>query len=217
MRRAWVVALGLMGAPAWADEAASVGGVGASVDGAGAGASAPAVRLRLDTTATWGIGGQMFLGGAAHLSAQVRAWEAALASGSFDVGVQLAYGNEATFLAPWIDRETTSGATHRVQAVVVVGTTFQMGPQQRVSLGLQWFAGLNHWRSDYTVNIDEIGLDEAAVVSRNLAVTGGQVTLAGRLSERVGLVLVLQAPIPVPSSYAVGMVSVGLGPVFWVR
>jgi hypothetical protein len=181
------------------------------VDGTGG------VHLRLDTSATWGIGGQMFLGGQAHLGCQIPAWRTARASGTFDVGAQLAYGNEALFLAPWIDRETTSGATHRVQAVVVVGTTFHMGPEQRVSLGLQWFGGLNHWRSDYTVTIDEIGLDESAVVTRNLAVTGGQVTLAGRLSERVGLNLVLQAPLPLPSSYAVGLASIGVGPVFYLK
>lgn len=173
------------------------------------------VHLRLDTAASWGIGGQMFLGGQVHLAAQTPVWTGRTASATVDAGLQLSYGNEATFLAPWIDRETTSGATHRVHTVAVAGVTFHAGAQRRVSVGLQWFAGLNVWRSDYRVTVDTI--DERAVVQRLLPVTGGQVTIAARLSERVGVNLFLQAPLPTSSSYAVGLASLGVGPVFYLR
>jgi hypothetical protein len=175
------------------------------------------LHLRLDTDATWGIGGQMFLGAQAQLTGYAGVWRGARATGSLDVGLQLAYGNEATFLAPWIDPETTTGATHRVQLVATLGHTFHMGPQRRVSLGLQWFAGWNHWRSDYAMTIEEADIDEQAVVVRNLVTTGGQVTLAYRASKHVGVNLVITAPVPTPSSYAVGMVSVGVGPTFYLR
>ena len=174
-------------------------------------------HLRLDTAASWGIGGQIFLGAQAHLASQTPVWTGAHATATVDAGLQLSYGNEATFLAPWVDRETTSGATHRVDTVAVAGVTFHAGPQRRVSVGLQWFAGLNVWRSDYTLVVPEAGIDEHRVVQRLLPTTGGQVTIAGRLSERVGVQLFLQAPIPTPSSYAVGLASLGVGPVFYLR
>ncbi len=175
------------------------------------------VHLRLDLAPTWGIGGQMFLGAQAHLSAQTAVWSGSKAAATFDAGLQLAYGNEATFFAPWIDRETTRGATHRVHTVAVAGLTFHTGRERRVSVGIQWFGGLNVWRSDYRVTIDDIDLDERAVVQRLLPVTGGQVTIGARLSERVGVHLFMQAPVPTSSSYAVGLASLGVGPTFYLR
>ncbi|HMV65607.1 MAG TPA: hypothetical protein PKA64_02060 [Myxococcota bacterium] len=181
------------------------------------GTDAHPVHLRLDTAASWGIGGQMFLGGQVHLAAQTPVWTGKTASATADAGLQLAYHNEATFLAPWVDRDTTTGAGHRVHAVAVAGVTFHAGPQRRVAVGLQWFAGLNVWRSDYAVAIPEADIDAHEVVQRLLPVTGGQVTIAARLSERVGIDLFMQAPIPTSSSYAVGLAALGIGPVFYLR
>ena len=175
------------------------------------------LHLRLDTAASWGIGGQMFLGAQVHLAGQVGVWNTGRGTGSFDFGLQANYGNEATFLAPWIDRETTTGATHRVQLVATVGHTAHVGPQRRFSVGVQWFVGWNHWRSQYAVDLAEAGVQEKAVVQRDLLTTGGQVTLGYRISRHVGVNLFMAAPLPTPSSYAVGLASLGLGPTFYLK
>lgn len=174
-------------------------------------------HLRLDTAATWGIGGQMYLGTNVHLQGQNTVWASKKATGTVDVGLQVAYGNEAIFLAPWIDPDTTSGATHRVQLVGTFGHTFHAGPQRRVAVGMHVFAGWNHWRSDYAIRMPSVDVQGQAVVSRDLFVAGGQLTLACRISEVVGIHLVIAAPLPTPSDYAVGMFGLGIGPTFYLR
>jgi hypothetical protein len=176
-----------------------------------------AVHVQLDTAATWGIGGQMFLGANAHGRALFPLWDGGGATGSLDLGLQLAYGNEATFLAPWIDRDHVRGAGQRVQAVLTLGHTFHAGKQRRTGVGLHAFVGLNHWRSAYSLEIPEVDVSGSAVVSRNLPVVGGQLTVSQRLSKHVGLNLVISAPFPTASSYAITLASIGLGPTFYLR
>jgi hypothetical protein len=173
-------------------------------------------HLRLDTDAVWGIGGQMYLGAQAHLSGYTAVWTAPGATGSIDLGVQAHYGNEATWLAPWIDPDEVSGATHRVQVVGTVGHTFHLGTRRRWSLGLAWYAGWNHWRSDHGVTYAAEDVHGHDVVTDDLFVTGGQVRVGWRVHRHVGLDLVVGAPVPTASSYAVTLANVGLGLSFFV-
>lgn len=174
-------------------------------------------HVRLDTSATWGIGGQMFLGADVAAHAERAMWTRGRTTGTVDVGGVVDYGNEATFLAPWIDRDTTTGATHRVQVMGLFGTTFHGGPDHRVAFGVHVLAGVNHWRSAYRVDAPDVGLDDDAVVARTLPVVAARLTLAGRVSERVGLQLWVSAPLPTSSSYAIGLGSLGFGPTFYLR
>jgi hypothetical protein len=175
------------------------------------------VHVRLDTDATWGIGGQMFLGASAHGTAYVGAWKSKRATGSVDFGLQLAYQNEPTFLAFWIDPEQVKGATHRVQALATVGHTFHMGGKRQVALGLHWFAGLNHWDSAYSLDYNQEDVHGKASVKDDLFVTGADVALAYRFSKHVGVNLALQAPMPTASSYAITFGSIGLGLTYYLR
>lgn len=173
------------------------------------------VHLRLDTAATWGIGGQMFLGVQVHPTAYVGVWNTKKATGTIDLGVNVAYGNEPTFLAPWIDPAEVTGATHRVQVLGTVGTTFHMAPKRRFGLGIHWFAGLNHWQSDYRVAYADEDFEGEATVVDDLFVTGGQLTLSYRFSRHVGVNLAAVAPLPLDSSYAITFGHIGLGLTFY--
>lgn len=175
------------------------------------------VHVRLDSDVTWGIGGQMFLGAQLHTSGYVGVWNSRRAAGSFDFGLQLAYGNEPTFLAPWIDPAQVKGSTQRVQALLTAGHTFHMGKRQQVGLGIAWFAGVNYWDSSYSVDYAAEDVHGSAKVTDALAVTGANVTLSYRVSKVAGINLTLLAPMPTASSYAITFGSIGIGPTFYLR
>ncbi len=169
------------------------------------------VHLQLDGAGTWGIGGQMFLGTNLRFAALLEHWTTSKALGTWDLGAVFAYQNEPTFLAPWIDPTQVDGAGHRLVLAAHVGHTVHMGARRRVALGLSASAGLNHWRSSYSVSYADEDVSGSAVVSRNLAVVGGELRLGYRFHRRVGAQLVLGAPAPTTTSYAISVAHVGLG------
>lgn len=175
------------------------------------------VHLRLDGDFIYGIGGQSFFGAQAHLLAYRGLWSTRHAIGSLDLGLRLAYGNEPTWAAPWIDREQVSGATHRVQALLTVGHSFHMGARRRAALGMHLHGGLNHWLSAYTLDYAREGVHGEARVRRNRFVTGAELSLAYRFSRHVGANVTLGGPFPYQSSYVVGMFFVGAGLSFYLR
>lgn len=174
------------------------------------------VHVRLDASATYGIGGQSFVGALTHISVGVSAWDDGEATGSLDVGLGLAYHNEPTWLAPWLSGGGVEGAAHRAQTLLMVGHTFHMLPGRELSLGLHAYAGWNRWISSYALTYEAENVRGAATIERDQFVTGAQLTLAGRVAERVGLQLVLGGPFPTESSYVVGMFHVGLGLSFYL-
>lgn len=181
------------------------------------GAPDEAWHVRVDTAATWGIGGQMFLGAEVHPTAWRPLWSTPAATGSLDLGVALTYGNEAAFLAPWIDTSSTRGSNHRVQVFGSVGTTFHMGPGRRLGLGLHALVGMNEWISSYAVDYSEEDFSGRATVADTRFVAAGQLTLSWRLSRTVGLDLLVVGQVPLASSYAIGFGHLGVGPCFYLR
>lgn len=175
------------------------------------------LRLRLNTAVTYGIGGQSFLGALAHLVAYTPVWDARRATGTLDLGVQLHYGNEPVALAPWLRGTDVRGAAHRVQLLVTAGHTFYLGKRRRAGLGLHLFAGLNAWRSAYSLDYPTEMIHGSAVVARNKFVAGGQLMFDVRLARRVGLYLLAGGPFPSESSYVVTIFSVGIGLTFYLR
>jgi hypothetical protein len=173
-------------------------------------------HLRLDTDATWGIGSQMYLGAQAHLIAQVPAWHTGRGSGSFDISFRGAYGNEAQFLAPWVDPEKVTGVNHRIQMQVGIGHGFHLTSSRRVSLGLHVLLGWNHLRGDFTVTYAAEDVFGEAAVRRNNPLVSGELTLAVRFSPRIGANLAIGAPFPTMTSYIIGMVHTGLGLSFYL-
>jgi hypothetical protein len=174
------------------------------------------LHLALDAAFFYGIGGQSTLGAQVHLTGYTALWNTRLATGSLDVGLQLAYGNEPTALAPWFD-ENTQGAAHRIQALVTLGHSFHMGARRRFALGLHLFGGLNHWISSYTVRYPNEGVNASATVTRDHFVSGLELKMSYRFSKHVGANLIMGAPFPYPSSYVVGMFFVGGGLSFYLR
>jgi hypothetical protein len=169
------------------------------------------IHLQLSADATYGIGGQSFLGSNLHLDAFRSIWDRRKVTGTIDFGAQFSYGNEPTWLAPWLANGTTTGATHRVQVVATLGHTFHIGQRRRFSLGTHLYGGWNHWRSAYAVNYPDEGINGEATVSRNHPLAGGQVELGYRFHRRVGVHMVLGGPFPTHSSYAITIFHVGLG------
>lgn len=175
------------------------------------------VHLQLDSHFLFGIGGQSFLGGQVGFAASLQHWTTRHALGTWDFGAQLGYHAEPVFLAPWIDSSTTQGATHRVQLLATAGHTFHMGKRRRWSLGMHLYAGLNHWRSDYTVTYEAEDVHGSAVVTRNDFVVGGQLKVAYRFHRHFGVGIVLGGPFPTESSYQTSMFHVGAGLVYYLR
>lgn len=177
------------------------------------------LHLRLSGDALYGIGGQSFLGADLRLLGGYAAWSAGLATGSLELGVQLQYGNEPTWLAPWLRDVDVSGATHRTQLVLLAGHRFHMGKRRRVELGTHLYAGLNHWLSRYEVDYPSVDVSGSASVARATFVFGGQLELGYRVSQRVGIQLVLGAPIPTrrSSSYVQSLAFAGLGLTIYLR
>lgn len=175
------------------------------------------LHLQLDADAIFGIGGQMFLGTRVHLTGYTPIWYRPKATGTIDVGVQLLYGNEPVFMAPWLDPEEVRGATHHVQAVATVGHTFHLGRRRRVGLGAHLYGGLNHWTSSYRVEYPDEGVEGHSVVRRNHLLGGGQLELAVRLSRRVGLDFVLGAPFPTKPEALLTLAFIGTGLTFYLR
>lgn len=174
-------------------------------------------HLQLDADALWGIGGQMFLGAQLRLVTVLEHWATTKALGTWDLGGAFAYHNEATFLAPWIDRDAIDGAGHRLVLVAHVGHTVHMGRRRRLGLGLHVFGGWNYWRSAYSVHYPEAEVSGSAVVDRHLAVVGGEVRVTYRLHRRVGVNLAIGAPAPTASNYAITIAHLGLGLSFYLR
>lgn len=174
-------------------------------------------HVQLDGVATWGIGSQMFLGTQLRLAALFEHWTSARALGSWDVGLDFAYQNEAIFLAPWMDPSEVSGATHRTQLVASVGHSVHMGKRRRFALGLHAWGGWTHRRSDYSLEYANEGVRGSAVVAHNRAIVGAELRLAYRLHERLGLSAIISAPAPTESSYLISLAQVGLGLSFYLR
>lgn len=175
------------------------------------------VHLQLDADATWGIGGQMFLGTQLRFAAVLEHWTTRRAIGTWDLGAAFAYQNEPTFLAPWIDRESIHGAGHRTVLAAHLGHTFHMGARRRFALGLYVYGGWNYWRSAYSVQYAQEGVSGSAVVARHSGVLGGELRLGYRFHRRVGVNLALGAPVPTTSSYAITLAHIGLGLTFHLR
>jgi hypothetical protein len=175
------------------------------------------LHLRLDGDFTFGIGGQSALGGQVHLVGYTGLWNTRFATGTLDLGAQLAYGHEPMALAPWLRGVDADGAAHRVQALVTVGHTFHLGASRRTAFGLHVFGGLNHWVSSYTLRYNTEGLVGSATVQRDHFVYGGALSFAYRFSRHVGLHLSATVPVPQPSSYVVTIFSVGTGLTFYLR
>jgi hypothetical protein len=175
------------------------------------------VHLQLDGDALWGIGGQMYLGTQVRFAALLEHWTTSKALGTWDLGAAFAYHAEPTFLAPWIDRESIDGATHRLLLVAHLGHTFHMGARRRVALGLHAYGGWNYWRSSYSLDYADENVSGSAVVDRHLAVIGGELRLAYRFHRRVGVNLAIGAPAPTASSYAITFAHLGLGLSFYLR
>ena len=175
------------------------------------------LHLQLDASFTFGIGGQSALGVSTHLTGYTALWNSAHATGTIDVGVQLAYGNEPIALAPWLSPDTTSGAAHRVQALATIGHTFHMGQRRRLAFGVHLFGGLNHWVSSYSVHYASEGVSGSATVQRDLFITGAEVKLAYRFSRHVGFNLLINSPFQYQSSYVQGIFFVGAGLTFYAR
>lgn len=174
-------------------------------------------HLQLDGDALWGIGGQMYLGTQVRFAALLEHWATSKALGTWDLGAAFAYHAEPTFLAPWIDRESIDGATHRLLLVAHLGHTFHMGKRRRVGLGLHAYGGWNYWRSAYSVDYTGEGVSGRAVVDRHLGVIGGELRLGYRFHRRVGANFVMGAPAPTASSYAITFAHLGLGLSFYLR
>jgi hypothetical protein len=175
------------------------------------------IHLQLSADATYGIGGQSYLGSNLRLNAYTAVWDRRKVTGTIDFGGQLAYGNEPTWLAPWLADDTITGATHRVQLLATFGHTFHIGQRRRFSLGTHLYGGWNHWRSAYAVNYPNEDVSGEATVSRNHPIAGGQVELGFRFHRRVGVHMVLGGPFPTHSSYAITIFHVGLGLTFHLR
>jgi hypothetical protein len=175
------------------------------------------LHLMLDGTFTYGIGGQSALGVTTHLTGYTALWNTRRATGTIDVGLQLAYGNEPTALAPWLSPDTVDGAAHRFQALLTVGHTFHMGRQRRAAFGVHLFGGWNHWSSSYTLRYPTENVQGSSTVSRDNFITGAELKFAYRFSKHVGINMVMGAPFPYQSSYVVGMFFVGAGLTFYVR
>ncbi len=171
------------------------------------------LHLQLNGDVIYGIGGQSFLGAQLHFTGGYAVWTAGRATGTLDLGVQAQYGNEPTWLAPWLGEVDVTGSTHRMQLVVSAGHTFHMGKRRRVQLGTHVYGGLNHWLSSYSIVYPDEAVSGSAKVARSTFVVGGELELGYRFSRRVGANLVIGAPFPTPksSSYVQGLVFVGLG------
>ena len=181
------------------------------------GSASPRWHVRLDATATWGIGGQMFLGVDLHPSAYRTVWTAPGATGTVDLGFDLHYGNEAGFLAPWVDTEKVSGANHRVQALATAGGTFHLTARRRFGLGMHLLAGLNQWVSAYTVDYAAEDFSDRAVVQQASFLAGGRLTFSYRVHRHVGVTVIATGFLPTESSYAISFGHVGLGLTFYLR
>ena len=174
-------------------------------------------HLQLDGVATWGIGSQMFLGTQLRFAALFEHWTTARALGSWDLGLNFAYQNEPMFLAPWIDPNEVSGAGHRTHLVASVGHSVHMGKRRRFALGLHAWGGWSHFRSDYSLEYANEGVSGSGVVTHNRAIVGGELRMAYRFHERVGLSAVISAPVPTESTYLISLAQVGLGLAFYLR
>lgn len=169
------------------------------------------LHLQLNGAATFSIGGQMALGGSLNLTASYAIWDAGRATGAFEFGTQLQYANEPTWLAPWVDDTQISGASHRIDWVLTAGHGFWMGKRRRVYLGTHLYGGWNHWRSSYAVDYASEAVNGRATVARNHFVAGAQLGLGYRVSERIGVHMLIGGPFPIRSSYAIGMAFAGVG------
>jgi hypothetical protein len=175
------------------------------------------VHLQMDTDATFGIGGQMFLGGQFRLAASLEHWTTSRALGTWDFGGEFGYHNEPVFMAPWIDRSEIRGATHRLQLLASVGHSVHMGKRRRAALGLHVFGGWNHWVSSYAVDYAQEGVHGRAVVAKAKPVVGAELRFTYRFHRNVGVNAVFGAPFPTASSYAIGYGWVGAGLSFFLR
>ena len=133
-----------------------------------------------DAAATWGVGGQMFLGSLLRFAALFEHWATTKAIGTWDVGASFRYDNEPLFLS-FAHPPGAAGATHRTVLAAQVGHTFHMGKRRSSALGIHVLGGWNYWRSDYTLDYPDEDVHGSAVVARHKAVVGAEVRFVQRL------------------------------------
>ena len=175
------------------------------------------LHVLVDTAFTYGIGGQSALGALARATGYTAVWNTRRATGTVDLGLQLAYQNEPIALAPWIDGDNVTGAGHHINVALALGHTIHMGQRRRASLGLLIFGGWSHWVSSYSLVYPREGITGSETVRHDDFIAGGELEFRYRFSRYVGMNVVAGAPFPTQSSYVIGMFYVGVGLTVFAR
>jgi hypothetical protein len=175
------------------------------------------LHIAVDTAFTYGIGGQSALGALARATGYTAVWNTRRATGTVDLGLQLAYQNEPIALAPWIDGDNVTGAGHHINVALALGHTIHMGQRRRASLGLLIFGGWSHWVSSYSLVYPREGITGSETVRHDDFIAGGELEFRYRFSRYVGMNVVAGAPFPTQSSYVIGMFYVGVGLTVFAR
>lgn len=181
------------------------------------GESTHRLHLKVDAAFTYGIGGQSALGAQVQVTGYTALWNTRRATGSLDVGLQLGYGNEPPWLAPWLAGLDVQGANHRVQLLVSLGHSFHLGARRRAALGVHVLGGWNHWISSFSLRYPGEQVEGSAALSRDHFTAAARLGFSYRAARHVGFHVFAGAPLPTASSYVVGLVNIGLGLSFYAR
>ena len=91
-----------------------------------------------------------------------------------------------------------------------------MTEERRVALGLHALIGFNHFNRQAYIDWPDEGLVAERQRGDNNLVVSGEVTLAYRFHDHVGVNLAIGAPFPTESNYLITMVHTSAGLSFYI-
>lgn len=154
---------------------------------------------RFDVGASFSVAtnGLVGFGGALEGLYGFKLWETASADGTLETGLLLGY--QATpyeQFATLVGEAQVSGATHSLQAWLVVGHGLRLLPSRRLQVSVQLFAGWSEVLVRGALKNEAVGVSGASVANAGTFATGVMLQLGFRLTEHLSITARATAPFP---------------------
>lgn len=159
--------------------------------------------LQLDVSFATGFGSRVSLGGVVQLTSSTPLWETPGAAGSLGLGVWAGYQLEPyAFSQAYLPGTQLTGATHRLEGLLLAGHDLQLFASRRLLVGVHLFAGWMHVVLRGGLVHPSVGVSGTSEADAGALTSGVVLRLGVRLTERVHLTARGLVPFPYATAVA---------------
>ena len=169
------------------------------------------VSFDLDAHGVYGYGSRSAFGAVASITVGQSLWENTDGAGALEFGFLAGYQAEPYALeAAWLPQAQLTGATHRIEALFLVGHGTRLLNSRRLLIGVHLFGGWTHAVVHGRVVNASLGIDRTFDADAGRLTTGLDLVLGAWLTERISLTARVLLPFPYASE-VISWVIPGIG------